>query len=109
MKNPEEIAKKVEETLAVLDRLEIAGPKPFFYTRLMARMEKQASPSKPTTYKKLEYAFYGVILLLAINGYSIYKSQQWRWMEQETSMDNFIENYHLDTRNVYVINENDFN
>jgi hypothetical protein len=110
MKNSEDILKKVEETLGMVGRIEKVEPKPFFYTRLMARLERineKAYQHQPV--KKIQYAFLGLILLLAINGFSMYKLLPLRLPNQQGStMETFIENYQLDVRNIYTVSENDF-
>jgi len=107
-KRKDDILNRVEETLGVLDRIEKVGPRPFFYTRLMARIAN-AGPAavRSKAVKKLGYALYALIILLAVNGYSLYKSEQWRQMDQESSVETFIENYHLGIPTVYAIGEND--
>lgn len=110
MKKKDEILKQVEETMGVLNRMEEVGPRPFFYTRLTARIANGGTGIvRSKTVKKLSYALYALILMVAINGYSIYKSEQWRQMEQESSVETFIENYQLGIPTVYAISENDVN
>jgi hypothetical protein len=111
MKNSDDISKKIEETLGILDRIGEVEPKPFFYTRLMARIGRyNEKPFQHQTAKKLQYAFLGLVLLLAINGFSLYKLLPSRLPDQQGStMETFIENYQLDVRNFYTISENDFN
>ncbi|MCK5104539.1 MAG: hypothetical protein KAR17_17060 [Cyclobacteriaceae bacterium] len=67
MKNIEE---DIRKTLSSLDNIERASPKPFLYTRLMARLE--ASPSKVIYQYNLKPAFTRVamaalVILVAFN------------------------------------------
>jgi hypothetical protein len=110
MKNSADILKKVEETLGMVDRVEKVGPRPFFYTRLMARIDKISEKSlyhQPV--RKIQYAFLGLGMLLAINGVSMYKLLPLRLTDQQSpTMETFIENYQLDVMNIYTLGENDF-
>jgi hypothetical protein len=109
MKKSEDISRKVEETLGLVDRIQKVEARPYFYTRLVARMEKAKEHTRqPLAVKKIQYAFYGLVLLLAINGYSMYKLLPLRLTDKQApSMETFIENYQLDVSNIYTFTEND--
>jgi len=42
MKTEHEIERRIDETLNLTDSLQHVSPRPFFYTRLQAKMEKRA-------------------------------------------------------------------
>ncbi len=44
MKNQEEIKRQIDETLGALEGIESAEPRPFFQTRLEARMQQRYAP-----------------------------------------------------------------
>lgn len=108
MKSREEISKKVEETLELIERVGKVEPKPFFYTRLTARIDRLNEKSfVHQKVFKLQHAFIALMLLLAINGFSIYKLLPLRVDTQVPTLETFIENYQLDVKNIYTLNEND--
>ncbi len=106
MKDTEDINKKVEETLDVLGRIKKADPTPFFYTRLMSRIDQSGRENARPVFK-LQYAFYGLVLLLAVNVYSMFEVNK-RQPLYEPSMESFIENYQLEVSNIYTFAENEF-
>lgn len=107
MKKKEDIERQVSETLKVLDRIEKTGPDPFFYTRLKARLESETIESGSWSYK-IKYALYATLVLLIINGFSIVKALEWREdYTEEASVNNFIENYHLDVDELNLLTEHE--
>ena len=72
MNKSDHIDRKVEETLASLEGLRRAEPRPFFHTRLMARMERAGDTgmdkvvafiSRPT------FVIVATVLFMILNGY----------------------------------------
>ena len=85
MKKPE-IEKKIEVTLGSLDHITRVGPRPFFYTRLQARLRKDR-----TVWEKVSgfiaqpaVAFSVICLIISLNAFVIFKTET-------TSTSSFIE------------------
>ena len=94
-KNPEKIEKKIEQTLKVLDELPRAEPKPFFYTRLQARMQGQA---EETVRWRMRPAFIwsGLVVIILLNiGMVVTYSTKGGYSKNEQSAGAFAEEYGL--------------
>ncbi len=77
MKENNLISKRVEDTLNSLDGLQKASPGPFFYTRVMARMEteEQSVWSSLTSFFTKPYVVAGIIsAMLLINATAVFQS-----------------------------------
>jgi hypothetical protein len=73
MKKSEEIEQKVDETLNALDGMKQAEPKPFYYTRLKARMERELLQPKTLlgwTFKPI-YVYASLAFVLSLNIFTI--------------------------------------
>jgi hypothetical protein len=73
MKKSYNIEQKVDETLKAFDGINQAEPKPFYYTRLKARMERELLQPKTVlgwTFKPI-YAYASLALVLSINIFTI--------------------------------------
>jgi hypothetical protein len=73
MKNFDNIENKIEETLKAFEGINQAEPKPFFYTRLKARMERELVETKTVlgwTFKPI-YVYVSLTLVLTINIFTI--------------------------------------
>ena len=90
------IEEEVQKTLQSLDNVQKASPKPFLYTRIMARMEKyKASTSnvfelKPG-YRRITIAAF--IILIAIN---IFTATFYLGYTSETTLENSQEEIYFD-------------
>jgi hypothetical protein len=71
MKHNYHMEEEIERTLQSLDGIEPVGPKPFFYTRLQARME-QKKMEKTVGQWRPAYAYTALGLLLLLNFATIY-------------------------------------
>ncbi|MDP5122142.1 MAG: hypothetical protein NWQ46_11145 [Spirosomaceae bacterium] len=94
MKN---IDKKIEETLNSLDGMNRAEPRPFFYTRLKARMENEASVSTYAV-RKLKPALLVPMLAcsLLLSVASVYTVLSYDTQDASlSSRDAFIQEYGL--------------
>ena len=61
---------KIENTLSSLDKIQRAGPQPFFYTRLMARLNnsQQKSWERFSAFiTRPSIAFSGILLIIIMN------------------------------------------
>ncbi|PWK26489.1 hypothetical protein LV89_02334 [Arcicella aurantiaca] len=69
MENVPSIENKLEQTLNSLNGIESAEPKPYFYSRLHARMERELLTPKTVWgwYFKPIYALSAVVIVLIIN------------------------------------------
>jgi hypothetical protein len=73
MKQNDSIEHRVEETLNSLDGLQKAGPGPFFYTRVMARMEDEQKNlwEMITSYITKPFVITGVISFILLLNVSV--------------------------------------
>ena len=103
--NKEDIDKKVADTLSSLDNMERARATPFFYTRLKARMQMEErgfwSLFANTGFSM---AVAGVFLLLCINSYVMLNYDVGTGNQQD-EVSAFINDYQIDTGNIYELNE----
>ena len=78
MKKIPNIETEVEQTINSLDGMSSAEPKPYFYTRLHARMEHELmTPRKVLGWQfKPVYALAAVVCLLIINVFTILSLQK---------------------------------
>lgn len=73
MENFDKIEQKIEEALKSLEGIITAEPKPFFYTRLCARMEQELLQPKTILGFQLKpiYAYSVIMALIVINAFAI--------------------------------------
>lgn len=79
MNNKERIQKKVEKTFRALDDLEPAKTDPFFYSRVLAKLEhRHAAQSEQTPSVSFGFTFgvAAVLLIVSLNLISIAQYQQ---------------------------------
>jgi hypothetical protein len=72
MNTNDHIERKVEETLASLDGIRRAEPAPFFYTRLMARVERGEDTGMGhfiSLISRPSFVIAAAVLFLILNGY----------------------------------------
>ena len=95
MKNTDRIDRKVDQTLKVLDDIQRAEPRPFFYTRLEASMQKQTEALPQWTMRPvLIWSGLAIIILLNI-GMAISYSKRTDYSRNEQSVGSFAEEYGL--------------
>jgi hypothetical protein len=95
MKNTDRTERKIDQTLKVLDDLQRAEPKPFFYTRLQARMQKQTGAEVlPRWVMKPALICSGLVVIVLLNlGMAINYSKKASRNEQNAG--SFAEEYGL--------------
>lgn len=73
MENPFNIEQKIDETLNSTKGISSAEPKPFFYTRLHARMERELLETKTVLGFQLKpiYAYSVIMALVLMNVFAI--------------------------------------
>jgi hypothetical protein len=99
MKNQEEINEEVEKTLRVLEGIEVASPKPFFYTRLKARMESQQQyiPQQVRWVLKPTFVFGTLAIVLLLNVVSAvnYSKKTTQVSSNSQTLEGFAKEYGL--------------
>lgn len=99
MKNTDRTERKVEQTLKVLDDMQRAEPKLFFYTRLQARMQRQTEvlPEwNPKWSMRPALIWSGLIIIILLNiGMAISYSKKERYSQSEQNASSFAEEYGL--------------
>lgn len=100
MKNQEEIERQIDETVGALEGIKRAEPRPFFYTRLEARMD---IPRMPQSYSSLPkfmarptfvWSFLALVVLLNV-GVVIRFSQ--KMISEPQNASSFAKEYGLNT------------
>ena len=95
MENPKKIEQKVEKTLQVLEEMQRAEPKPFFYTRLEARMQKRDALLPKWTLRPV-FIWSGLILIIVFNiGIAISYSKKADYAKAEQNASSFADEYGL--------------
>lgn len=84
---------EIERTLQSLEGIQPAGPKPFFYTRLQARME-QKKVEKTVWQWRPAYAYTALGLVLLLNFATIYTLTHTSTKPQSTA-ESFVNEYGL--------------
>lgn len=99
--NEEEIRKEAEKTIGLLTNVPRVEPRPFFYTRLRARMARDAAPARGLArllQHRLALAMTGIALLVALNAYSLLhlvtKSTE---VQTQQAIASFVEEYNIST------------
>ena len=89
---------EVEKTLRALEGMERAEPKPFLYTRLKARMERQAKPAPIIGWRlRPAYLVASLVLLVSLNIWAVmqYNRQKISVSANQPSIDNMAADYGL--------------
>lgn len=107
-KEQEHINKKVEETMAYLDKQEAVEAEPFFFTRLEARLAKQDEHIHNPGFflfksVQLKPIFVGIILLLNIIAVSVVISNKTTINDHTYEIANLIDSYALDQADYYLL------
>ena len=105
MNKQHDLNNKVDEMLNSLDGIQRAEPQPFFYTRLMARMqrnEKTLWETMGSFLSKPVIAMAGLCIILAFNGFVLFSQNS------ETNITSPVEaaNTTIVTDNEYILASN---
>lgn len=102
MKNKADIDQKVREALESLDGIQRAEPAPYFYTRLIARLQRD----QPTIWETMgaflarpAVAIASLFLILLLNGFLLFRQDE--TAASSTPMVNSTEN--IVTDNEYIL------
>ncbi|HET9431266.1 MAG TPA: hypothetical protein VFO70_08815 [Chitinophagaceae bacterium] len=79
MKNESALETKVRETLDSLEGIQRVGPQPYFYTRLMARLqrdEKSIWASAGTFLARPINVIAGICFILLVNGFVLFRQDK---------------------------------
>lgn len=87
---------EVDKTLDSLDRLNRAEVKPFFYTRLIARMDK-GEEREPKF--RWQWALATLIIIMVVNGFSYLNF--WPSVAEEDEIEWLAEEYSLEYQDLY--------
>lgn len=99
MKQKFDLEKRIEQTLESLDGIQPAEVNPFFYTRLTAKMEKQASPAASSFgwIGNLKWNVALLSLFMALNVASVFllsgSPQESEPGTEQVSIDAFADDY----------------
>jgi hypothetical protein len=107
MNNKSENKNNVEEILNSLDHIQRATPRPFFYTRLMAKLDRQSSQwEKVISFiTKPAFAIAVIVLFLFLNIVILYNSSPKTTTTPQDDSSLAIENdYGLSVPSLYDIN-----
>jgi hypothetical protein len=106
---PNYTQEKVEATLSSIDNLSQAELRPFFYTRLMAKMVQQKTPdwwqiwlislTKPA-FAVVTLSLFAVLNITAIT-ITLKDNQQSNNTSESTTIQGFAQEYNLSVSNVY--------
>lgn len=100
MKNQEEIENQINKTFAALEGIERAEPRPFFYTRLEAKMDVSRMPQRYSSLPKFMarptfvWSFLALVVLLNV-GVVIRFSQ--KTVSEPQNASSFAKEYGLNT------------
>ncbi|PIQ50000.1 MAG: hypothetical protein COW03_01950 [Cytophagales bacterium CG12_big_fil_rev_8_21_14_0_65_40_12] len=109
MKNEQDIAQKIEETMKSLDGIQAAELNPFFFTRLQARMERDIAPSYGRfaflANMKLNLAMLVVVLMFNVASVVFISAQNSESTESKTALEMFTEEYSSSTSSYDYLND----
>lgn len=98
MKKKQRIQEEVEKTLNSLEGIKRAEPRPFFYTRLQAKMEQKLRPkARPNWSVRPVYVFATLAIVLMLNVVTIVTFTKSSHQPQQNETDNFAKTYGLDS------------
>jgi hypothetical protein len=96
MKNTERIEQEIDKTMASLDGIKRANARPFFYTRLEAKMQQRYVPSTKIVLRPaFIWSFLAVIILINLSVVLNYSQKSKNSNEQNAS--SFAQEYGLST------------
>ena len=103
--NKEAIDKKIADTLSSLNHVKRARVKPFFYTRLKARMQQGEKGFWSLFLNpQLIMAVASVFLLLCLNFYVVINYES-GYSTQSDGFSAFMNDYRIDSGSIYQLNE----
>jgi hypothetical protein len=110
MKDTNQPDRQLEEALRALEHLERATPPPFFYTRLVARIdrEKQQAVWAPRWMVKPVFMWAALALMLSLNVLSAVryaKNQERRQTERVQTVQQFVDEYSLAESQSFYLND----
>lgn len=94
MKDSDKIEEEIEKTLASLGHIERATPRPFFYTRLEAKMQQRYAPMPKFVLRPaFIWSFLALILIINVSVVISYAERTHSAEEQNAS--SFVQEYGL--------------
>lgn len=98
MEKKQRIQEEVEKTLNSLEGIKRAEPKPFFYTRLQAKMEQKLRPkASPSWSVRPVYVFATLAIVLMLNVVTIVTFTKSNQQPQQNETESFAKAYGLET------------
>lgn len=94
MENSDKIEQEIDKTLASLERMESASPRPFFYTRLEAKMQKRYAPM-PKFVLRPAFIWSFLALILIINVSVVISYAKRTHSSEEQNANAFAQEYGL--------------
>lgn len=95
----DQVRQEVQKTLDLLAATPQVKPKPFFYTRLRARMQSETNPEHGIArllHHRLVLAALGIALLVAMNAYSLlHLTMESTAVRQEQAVASFAREYNI--------------
>ncbi|MEM7658440.1 MAG: hypothetical protein AAF399_20095 [Bacteroidota bacterium] len=72
--NKDQLQEEIDRTLQSLDQVERVGPRPFFHTRLQARLERESAEAQAPVWAiflkpKVQWGMLAVVLLLNVGAF----------------------------------------
>ncbi len=95
-KDKKHIENEVSKTLASLDSIEKASPRPFLYTRIMARMEKEKTNSSKVFELKPVYQRVGMAVLVILLVFNVLTATLFIGVNPGVSSENSQEEIYFD-------------
>ena len=100
----------IDKILDSLDSVQRAAAPDFFYTRLVARMEKETGPAETTRpwYLKPVYILSGFALVVAINGFALLQNSNGQENLTATDPDSaqvMASEYHINDNSLYDLTQ----
>ena len=97
---------EVQQTLESLDGLKLTEPRPFFYTRLQARMEREQAVEPISALRwlgQVRVQWAAVLLLLVLNGSALWFANQSQGTEssREALLSTLASEYQLSPTTLY--------
>jgi hypothetical protein len=106
------IDQEISQTLAAFEGITKASPKPYFYSRIIARRERLAHvdvPSREVSPALIRVTVSALFILFFISLYSVVTVQKKDTVSTQTAtsteLESFIEDYYPQTPTVYNIDE----
>jgi hypothetical protein len=103
MKKEEPVQPHIDDILQSLDGLQRAEPQPFFYTRLLARLENHPAEKTWEWLSKPVFSLATLLLLLVLNigVISSYLNTKTAVTQPSNDIESFAKEYYLDGSSAY--------